>query len=984
MANQRLYCFFVSEQTDTKELLKGLGNAFQKAGDDFSLAFVGPKEVITPLQDSKSLKKRFREQQAHSFADINALQKWIATQEEQEVILALGNSAINLPNVHSTIEKTEFHSHQWYQFTPDTKVKNNRIPLKNKSKNLVRQLMAGFPSVDEHNAFFGLNSALFLSICQSKIVQHAKSHQVFFALQKAAYCHGVEVIDQKVGFGEIQTSPIGFLGAIKRETGMGLKSRVNYMVGDAIRQMKASSDNLSNGNSGLYRMTFLFTALILMFVMPILSFGFGITWDEINIIVYAEDILDYFFSFGENKNVLNTQGGRDYNVLINYGLFFDSFAALVNKFTPFGIYQTRHMLNALVGFGGVFFTGLLAREAGTWRTGVFGLLILALSPYYFGHAMNNPKDIPFAAGFAMSLYFLVRYLKQLPNPKTSTLLLLTLAIGFVNSIRFGGLLLIGFMGLMTGFQWLIMGNRIGFGAAFKKIPAYAKYITGVTLGSYILGILVWPYGLQDPINNPFKALEFFTNFSGVTIYEVFEGKRIYMNEVPWYYIPKFLIIGNPLFAVFGAALALLPLFWYKRSTLKTPVMWFMAFALVFPIAYAVYGESTLYNGWRHFIFVYPAMVVLAAGGWEFLVTLFQKRVFQLGMLTVLGALMINTLVWMVKYHPNEYVYYNELVGGYSGAYGNYELDTYGNGIRGAFETLVEEFPEVKENGARVAFNMTGWDWKHPTTADAFGDSVRGTWVREYERFRKPWDYAIFFPRTFTKNELQGGAFPPKGTIYVEEIEGKPLYAIVKREHDYMVNGHKYIKQNQYRKAITELEKAVEYDPMLEEAWRNLGMAYLNTGQLEKAKEALEKAVSIRPESHIAHSYLGVYYSQKGELQKAIEEFELSKSLKINYSYPLIQLGNLYYQTGNYALAIDNYETGLERLGRLDVGILNQIGACYIQLRNFDEAIRIYQLAIQENPNYADAYQNIGVAYAQMGDQQKAQQYMQKAQELSGR
>ena len=81
---------------------------------------------------------------------------------------------------------------------------------------------------------------------------------------------------------------------------------------------------------------------------------------------------------------------------------------------------------------GIFFTGLLAREAGSWRTGLIGLLILTFSPYFFGHAMNNPKDIPFASSFVMSLYFIVRYLKQLPKPSTAVIFQLILSIAFVD------------------------------------------------------------------------------------------------------------------------------------------------------------------------------------------------------------------------------------------------------------------------------------------------------------------------------------------------------------------------------------------------------------------------------------------------------------------------------------------------------------------------------------------------------------------------
>lgn len=980
IATQQYVIIAANPNNNAIDVAQHLGNALQK-NRLTHFAYFASQQQINQLQNTKVFQTHSK--QIACFQHFNQLQAWVQSANNQKIVFT---NDVNLSNVSTALhlcDQVTINHQQMLNCVPASNKKTGRIPFKNRIINFTRQLFSGYPSNDENNLFLIINANNWLQLSQSVFFQKLFPQNLIHQTEKAAHCSGFQVIQQSEIFNKINGSTHKTLGKIGHEITQGLKNRIAFMVGQSIAEVKQGR-GWQNGNAGGYRLLFMAFSVLLLFLMPILSLGFGITWDEINIIVYAEDILNYYFSFGEETNVLNKEGGRDYNVLVNYGLFFDSFAALINKFSPFSIYQTRHILNALVGFAGIFFTGLLAREAGSWRTGLLGLLFLALSPYFFGHAMNNPKDIPFASGFIMSIYFIIRFLKQLPKPKTSTIFLLILSIAFVNSIRIGGLMLIGFLGLFTGLAWIKQSSKLGLGKALLLIPGYAKNIVAITLSSFFLALLVWPYGLQNPIQNPFEALQFFTNFSGVTIYEIFEGKRIYMNEVPWYYIPKFLLIGNPLFAVFGLFLALLPMLLTKKSKLNTAVIWATSFTLVFPIAYAVYGNSTLYNGWRHFIFVYPAMVVLAAAGWDFLLQLSNNKIAKYAISAVVGVLMLNTTYWMVKYHPNQYVYYNELVGGYAGAYGNYELDTYGNGIRQAFEKLVELYPETQTKNTLVALNMTGWDWEHESTKDYFGDSVKGAWTREYERFKKPFDYAIFFPRTYSPHELKIGAYPPKGTVYVEEIEGKPLYAIVKRENDYMVEGHKAFDKNRHTKAIQNFELALQYDSLNEEAWRNVGLSYLNSGQPDKALNALNKAVEINPNSHIAQSYLAVYYQRQNNLQKAADYYKMAIENKINYSFPYIQLGNIYMASNMFADALNYYENGLQRVGRLDPQILTSMGTCYLQLRDYNNAINYLSTAINQDPNYGDAYYNLGVTYSQMGDELNAQKYLQLAQQLRGR
>src|SRR6516165_5588650 len=111
-----------------------------------------------------------------------------------------------------------------------------------------------------------------------------------------------------------------------------------------------------------------FGLTILAVVLALLTFrDYGVTWDEDSHSWYGNFVLDYYLSFFADKNALHW---RD---LYNYGAIFDTVAAL-NRVSPIGIYETRHLLNAFVGILGLVGCCRLGREVGGARVGFLAAL----------------------------------------------------------------------------------------------------------------------------------------------------------------------------------------------------------------------------------------------------------------------------------------------------------------------------------------------------------------------------------------------------------------------------------------------------------------------------------------------------------------------------------------------------------------------------------------------------------------------------------
>src|SRR5215468_940512 len=114
-------------------------------------------------------------------------------------------------------------------------------------------------------------------------------------------------------------------------------------------------------------------------IVVLLTFRrYGVTWDEDAHNWYGNFVLDYYLSFFGNKTALHW---RD---LYNYGAVFDTLAAALNRISPIGVYETRHLLNGLVGVLGLIGCWKLARAVAGARAGFIATLLLILIPNYYG------------------------------------------------------------------------------------------------------------------------------------------------------------------------------------------------------------------------------------------------------------------------------------------------------------------------------------------------------------------------------------------------------------------------------------------------------------------------------------------------------------------------------------------------------------------------------------------------------------------------
>jgi hypothetical protein len=199
------------------------------------------------------------------------------------------------------------------------------------------------------------------------------------------------------------------------------------------------------------------------------------------------------------------------------------------------------------------------------------------------------------------------------------------------------------------------------------------WCAGITLATLGIGSIFWPWALERPLVGPILALFEVSKFEW-NWYVLFEGRDIWAADVPWNYAPQWFLITLPLVLIAGLVLSLIRLRGGAPGRAGTLGLWA---GVLFPVVYVIVVGATLYDGVRHLLFVVPLMAVLAASGWM-LVLENERRAVRVAACAVLLAGIARPVAFELRDHPNQAVYFNELAGGPSGAYGEYDMDYWGN------------------------------------------------------------------------------------------------------------------------------------------------------------------------------------------------------------------------------------------------------------------------------------------------------------------
>jgi hypothetical protein len=391
---------------------------------------------------------------------------------------------------------------------------------------------------------------------------------------------------------------------------------------------------------------------------------------------YGEMIVAYYASSFVDQALFHFRN------LYLYGGLFDLIAVGLEKLIPLDTYEVRHLLTALTGIGGIAAIWATARAIAGPRAGFLAAVAIAVCGTWYGAMFNHTKDIPFAAAMMGGLYLLLLIGRELPRPRWHLIVLFGLLCGCALGIRVLGVFLLSYAALAVALH-----APIDRGVPWRKTVAFAARSAAPLAAAFVVGYLImiaaWPYAALAPLN-PLRAMTTFVDFN-YPIQTMLAGHVYHMGEVPRSYVPTYLAIKLTLWLLVGAGLALAFAVLPQRMGGAADNAWrketaLMAFAAFFPPICEVIVDGPAFTGLRHFLFTVPPIAVLAGIGLNGLLS----RLENLHRLAaaMAAAVIVLGLGWnattLYRLHPDEYLFFNPLVGGLAGASRSYDTDYWVN------------------------------------------------------------------------------------------------------------------------------------------------------------------------------------------------------------------------------------------------------------------------------------------------------------------
>jgi tetratricopeptide (TPR) repeat protein len=155
----------------------------------------------------------------------------------------------------------------------------------------------------------------------------------------------------------------------------------------------------------------------------------------------------------------------------------------------------------------------------------------------------------------------------------------------------------------------------------------------------------------------------------------------------------------------------------------------------------------------------------------------------------------------------------------------------------------------------------------------------------------------------------------------------------------------------------DLEKALKKEPNDPEALLRNAEFYLYLKDHPKSIQLINTALKVNKYNAKAYFMKGVCYKEMRDTAKAISSFQTTVEQDPEYYHAYMELGILYGARKNN-LAVGYYENAL-RIDPKSTEALYGLAMYYQEIKELNKAIETYTAIIDIDPQYANAYYNLG-------------------------
>jgi len=400
-----------------------------------------------------------------------------------------------------------------------------------------------------------------------------------------------------------------------------------------------------------------------------------------------------------NFNKMEWSQGFKNGLFLEYGVIFDLFAVFIEDiFNLENVYQKKHLLNFLIFFSSsVCFFQLIKYRFKDNFLSFIGVLFYITSPRVFAESFYNSKDIIFMSFTLFAVFFAIKLLK---NYKIKNIILFSLFAALATDVRTMGIFLILLFVIFFILECLEKNSFLK-----NNFTLFSLLIFSYFLFMY----LFWPHLWLNPLDNFLASFQSFKNYSwgGSVLYL---GEYVSAQHLPWHYSLVWIVITLPIiysllfvlgsfkisFNFFNNFLNIDPenfskKLWYSHND-KIDLFILMYFLV--PIVAVIAFGSTLYNGWRHLYFIYPALVYISIFGLKYILSFDFFKNFKYFFYSIIFIFIFINFYNLIKFHPYQNVYFNYLVE--KKANYLFEVDYWGSGNTHALKKIIKDAQSNKK------------------------------------------------------------------------------------------------------------------------------------------------------------------------------------------------------------------------------------------------------------------------------------------------
>ena len=430
------------------------------------------------------------------------------------------------------------------------------------------------------------------------------------------------------------------------------------------------------------------TSYILLLIYLILgiylSLNTGISHDEhheqLNWDVNLKAI-KIFFETGDYPNLLEY---RDRYHGIGFNFLSQPFQYLIKNFTlnyldvnDYGILLiSKHVIIFILFFiSGLFFFKICLIFFNDKKFALISLFLFLLYPYFFGHSLINPKDIPFLSFWLISTYILFKIIKKLYKEEIVPLkyiFFLAISISFLISIRIVGLLiLLQFLILIVTF--IEITNKNFFSLLKKNINKLLIFMFALIFFTYLLNPIFW-HDPTEVVNSLKWMSKYQQDVSTLTLGEYMKALNL---PASYYFI--WLFFKLPILIILG--FLIFPLIEKKFSNNLNKIL---SYSLIFTclgiLFIFILLDVAIYNEIRHLMFLVPLIFIVSLNN----LYMWSKRFFYFsGVLVIIFFIIEN-----ISINPYQYTWMNSFSKFYK-INKNFEVDYWGISNKDLYSSIIK-------------------------------------------------------------------------------------------------------------------------------------------------------------------------------------------------------------------------------------------------------------------------------------------------------